>query len=323
VKTLEFSRNALSCSMAAALLAGCGGSQSVSPPGMVNSAKVPRTSDGSGNLVYVSVSTKRGGVIEAFDYATGKEVLTLQTHAFGLCSDATGNVFATNYEGGLLEYAHGGGSPIAEIVYGNYPQGCAVDPNTGNLAAVASSSAEGTANLTIFTKASSGYGSPVSYSDSSVRNMFWCAYDDSGNVFVTASTDSNGAVLDELPANGNSLIRITLPFQTSRSVGSIQWDGRYLAIADPIYAKGKKPATIYQLQISGSTATVVNTIKLKAPKNKNDAQGGQLWIEGGTIAYPESYSKNVGLWAYPQGGSAAKTFKTHGNPLGITVSASR
>jgi hypothetical protein len=322
MRILGFSSHALTIGAAAAMLAACGGSQ----PLMSTQSPVPQarrsgaTLAGSGDLLYVSISTRGGDVVQAFDYPSGHQAFTLQTKSEGLCSDTNGNVFITDYEGGLSEYAHGGGSPIDEIVdTNNYPQGCAVDPVSGNLAAVGSYETLGAPNVTIFSKTGSGYGAPMTYTDSSVSSFVWCTYDGSGDLFTAASTRS-GAALYELPAGGKSLTHINLPFQTSQSVGSIQWDGQYLAMANPIYGKGKKPATIYQLQVSGSTATIINTIKLKSPKNRNDMYEAQLWIQDGTIVYPESHKKNVGLWNYPQGGSPTKTIKVNFYPVGITVS---
>src|ERR1700742_52092 len=132
-KSLKLSTIALT---SIALISGCAAPQQGGT--ILSSAATARaTSQSSGELLYVSVWAKRGGVIEAFDPTTRAEVYTIKTRAFGLCSDSAGDIFATSEDGGLLEYAHGGNSPIAEINYSNYPQGCAIDPKTRNLAAVA------------------------------------------------------------------------------------------------------------------------------------------------------------------------------------------
>ena len=322
MKILGFGRYALLSCAGAAMLAGCGGSQP--PIGAQSPIPQARRSGaalaGSGDLLYISISTRGGDVVQAFDYPSGHQAFTLQTKSEGLCSDTNGNVFVTDYEGGLSEYAHGGGSPIDDIGdTNNYPQGCAVDPVSGNLAAVGSYEILGAPNVTIFSKTGSGYGAPVTYTDSSVSSFVWCTYDGSGDLFTAASTRS-GAALYELPDGSKSLTHINLPFQTSQSVGSIQWDGQYLAMANPIYGKGKKPATIYRLHVSGSTATIINTIKLRSPKNRNEMYGAQLWIQDGAIIYPESHKKNVGIWTYPAGGLPTKTIKVHLYPVGITVS---
>jgi hypothetical protein len=318
VKNLVLSRYALSSLVAAAMLAGCAGSQPVSPSVIRSDAKVARGSRSSGDLLYVSNRGNKPSV-QVFDYPSGKPVETIKDPAFGLCSNASGDVFAVDYVGTINWYSHDG-TKIGEL--GNdpgYPQSCAVDPTTGNLAVAGAYKNVATANVEVFPWQGSSFGSPTTYTDSSVSSLIWCAYDDGGNLFANASVGSNGVALDELPSGGSSLKRISVNHSMS-GAGAIQWDGQYLAMANYSLGANKGPATIYQLQITGSSATVKNTIKLESPKNKRNSHGPQLWIQDGTILYPESDKRNVGLWNYPSGGKQQKTIKVHSNPWGVTVS---
>ena len=98
-------------------------------------------------------------------------------------------------------------------------------------------------------------------------------------------------------------------------------DGKYLALASGV------SGNIAQMQISGSTATVVNTTVLAGsgtiwqfwipgvPKPKKQAQASSI------IAPTDSSSGGfVGFWAYPAGGSPTKTITGFDQPDGVAVS---
>jgi hypothetical protein len=329
MKSFDFCRCALCCATVA-MLAPCGGSQ----PPVIASGAVRQTSalathaehgkswmrpgTSGGDLLYAS-STKSTSVL-VFNYSSGKVVQRIKATALGLCSDSAGNVFMTNGTNSIDEYAHGGISPIATLYdAGNYPQACAIDPSTGNLAVVGAQANDATANVAIFPYTGSGFGTPNLYTDSSVNSFVWCAYDNAGDLFANASLGYKSEALDELAAGGSSLERVTIN-QTMSKVGSIQWDGESLAMADPIYAKAHGPAIIYQLHISGFTATVVGKTKLSGPRNKNDSLGPQLAIQDGSILYAESIARNVGSWQYPQGGRPTRKFRVPARPWGLTFS---
>jgi DNA-binding beta-propeller fold protein YncE len=66
--------------------------------------------------------------------------LSDSNNPFGECVDKTGDVFVAEFGGNagtaaILEYAHGGTSPIATLSDpGYHPESCSIDPTTGNLA---------------------------------------------------------------------------------------------------------------------------------------------------------------------------------------------
>jgi DNA-binding beta-propeller fold protein YncE len=97
----------------------------------------------SEDLLYISVGRAQYGELRVFSYRTGKRVGSIAglDAPFGLCADKSGNVFVANFGAqNVLEYAHGGASPIATLTDpGASPEACASDPNTGNLAVVESS----------------------------------------------------------------------------------------------------------------------------------------------------------------------------------------
>lgn len=334
------SRFALSVCVVAITVAACGGTQpAITVPGAfpqtpASQAHVER--DGSrmspearnGALLYVSSFSFGGGSdTSVYTYPGGRPVGDLGTvDARGLCSDAAGNVFIveTNAEE-IVEYAHGGTQPIATLddQY-NSPNGCAVDPTTGNLA-VAGGNFPGyyvSANVAIFPQA---MGSPTVYYDDSDLTFSWCTYDDQGNLFANGRNFKKGeSNLVELPVGGSTFSQITLQNANVHGNGSIQWDGHYLAIAKRYDGEHKKePATIYQLQISGQSAKVANTIELQG-SHVSDPNGWitqQFWIHNHRIISPESTDNRVGLWDYPSGGYPTRSkVRTPYVPYGLTLS---
>jgi hypothetical protein len=340
---LGLNRYALTSCVVAAMLAGCGGSQPpvgraaamVQAPASAAHARrgtpwmLPEAK--SGDLLYVSSFTpEEGKNISVYSYPGGRRVGELApAYAPGLCSDAAGNVFVVETElEEIVEYAHGGTQPIATLSdeY-NFPRGCAVDPTTGNLA-VAGGNFPGyyvTANVAIFPHAT---GSPTVYYDYDDLTFSWCTYDNQGNVFANGRNFEKGASnLAELPAGASTFSQVSVQNANVHGNGSIQWDGRYLAVAKLYPGNNKKgPATIYQLQISGQNGKAVNTIALQGShvSDRNGWITQQCWIQNHRIISPESTNNRIGLWDYPGGGYALRSkVQTPYTPLGLTVSVGR
>jgi hypothetical protein len=333
MSSLDFGRCALSSCMAAALLAGCGGSQPpIGTPGAMpqSSANATHAAHGgswmkpaatTGDLLYVSAGV--AGVVYVLSYPQGnmEGALTGFQFAQGLCSDKSGDVFVVDSAAQtIIEYAHGGSSPIATLNdSGNHPQGCAVDPQSGNLAAAGGYPYQN-ANIAVFVDAKDP---PTVYSTGFFNEFFWCTYDDKGNVIASVGGDINGGALMELPKGGNTLIGLNVdrPFESG---APLQWRGKYFALSD-FNLDSRGPTKIYQVQFSGSTGSVVKTIDLyTSPKGgRNPAFGYQFWIQGNrilSVKTPNTFGRrNVGLWRYPVGGLIIKSFRAE-DPYGITVS---
>ena len=244
------------------------------------------------------------GYIYVFEYPVGKFLGKIydEHYPVGVCSDADGNVFVTDYGyAQIVEYAHGGTDPIRTLSDPQLdPRSCSIDPTTGNLA-VANNDPGGVA---IFPDAS---GSPESYSP----NLYYpnaCAYDADGNLFVDGeSSKSGGFALSELPRGGSTFSNIAVD-QNIGGPGGLQWDGTYLALED-----GDVPDAIYQVAVSGSTGRVVNTVTLGGPID--EPVGSQFWIGSGKVIMryeikKEEFSpRRIGVWKYPGGGAPLKTRK--------------
>jgi hypothetical protein len=304
MRSITVFRAAHAC-IAAALMTACAGSQppvTAIPPASLTQP-VAR-----GALLYVSDTVS--GDVYVFSYPKGKLQQTLTGFAdpAGECVDASGNVFIANTGGSnIIEYAHGGSSPIATLKdNGYFPVGCSVDPTTGDLAVTNfSNTSSAPGNVVIYKKAK---GPKRRYVDRSIYEMLLCGYDSSGNLFVDGTTQSYGAVVAELKHGGTKLSDITLD-RTIYSPGGVQWDGKHVAVGDQM------PNTIYQFRIKDGKGTTVGSTQMGGA-----AMVFQFWIDGTRVIGADAGAGDVGIWSYPQGGAAIKTIGGVYVPLGATVS---
>jgi hypothetical protein len=337
--TLALSRFELCATLTAALLAGCGGSQPpIGVPGMMQQSSAIATHAAHGrswilpeakgeDLLYVA-SESHGGSI--FSYPQGKLVGAFEgfSRPMGLCSDAAGHVFLVdNAAQQILEYAHGGTSPIATFNdYGNDPNGCAVDPKTNNLAVVGGGgTVQG--NIAVF---KGEQGSPKVYYDKYNQGAYeWCTYDSSSDLFVNTGPGGPGFGLIEMPSGSSTFLEFNLDNKL-RGGGAVQWYGKYLAVASPNgNGQGTKgPLYVYQIAVSGSTATVKKTITLSTGKrNRNPGYPVQFWIQGDKIVSSKTSQGNLGIWRYPEGAEPTRNIQDNGRRqgnagllIGVTVS---
>ena len=288
-----------------ALAAGCSNvPPTVTPPRPNVIDVLPVKAKTQSALLYVSSSDK----VYVFSYPQGKRLQTLTglVTPSGLCSDAAGNVFVTNFGGqSIVEYAHGGIAPIATL-HDPYeqPNDCAVDATTGNLAVA---NIDGSVSIYKQSK-----GKPQRYADRQMPFMLYLAYDSQGNLFVDGeNADFDAFELAELPAGSKRFSSITLD-QELGFPGGIQWDGQYIAIAD------QDASLIYRFAISGSSGSSVGTVSLSGAMDI-----GEFWNFDSSIVAADMAKRHVGVWNYPGGGKPAKTISGFREPLGVTISVGR
>jgi hypothetical protein len=275
------------------VLAACGGSGTTSavPQNAMAQSQPHQMSGSSGDLLYAGAGANRVFVLS---YPEGKLVgrLSISSRAWGLCSDTDGNVFVTEDSGAVVEYAHGGTSPINALsARGAFS--CSWDPSTGNLAVV-----ERPNSIAIFSGAS---GTAQTYTDASFNEFNYCAYDDKGNLFATGQV--NGPyqyALAEFDTGSGSFKTITLNERVD-FLDDLQWDGKYLAIDDFYYT-----GTIYRVRVSGSSGTIEGTTSLGGAQ----FYGFWTWLKNGTFISPiyTGYDKDslMDFWSYPSGGNPKK-----------------
>lgn len=314
--TLDINRRTQIAVLSLASLAGCGGAVSTGsvPTAMTPSVAHHGTST-SGALIY---ATGGCGGICVVSYPKGQIVASISASRVGVpCSDNAGNVFVPN-ETQVLEYAHGGTTPIATLTLSKTPvnsYNCAVDPTTNDLAVTYLSSTS--TFVAVFSNES---GSPIVYFPK--IDAFFCGYDDAGNLFVDGYYNSNVPTLSELRYGQSTFIRLSTSGLLG-SAGQVQWDGSYLTLEN--IGDQNIATTISRLSISGYSATVVST----APLNGNTNRTTLSWIYGGNVLLPYSIRagrvNRIGIWPYPHGGgmkSAIKFKKSRGWLFdGLTVSS--
>ena len=248
--------------------------------------------------------------------------LTYFEFPYGLCSDAAGDVFVPDFgRATVYEYAHAGTSPINVLHVTGSPIGCAVDATTGNLAVAAFNGATpstAAGGVWVFRKAK---GKPTLYQNPAFYYYWPPGYDDRGNLFIEGSSSTSVTGLAELPHASNAFTNISVNATFSFPAG-VTWDGKYVAATDQGY-QGKKETAIYQVSVSGSTGTVVNTILFAPAASCSELDIVQPVIErgarviGGNLDCP-----SVSYWKYPTGGAPTATYlgPPYGFPTGQTIS---
>jgi hypothetical protein len=304
----DFSRHAVRLCASLAILTGCGGSPApIGAPIMMPRSAIAAHADrggswmiakaSKGDLLYISGDKASGGAVFVFTYPKGALVGEIATTAIGLCSDKKGNVFVATLDDYVLEYAHGGTTPIATLNDpGYYSEGCAVDPTTGNLAVTnyEGDPSGATGNVAVYRKAK---GTPQLYSDPDFYTYWLCGYDSTGNLFVDGGLGS--AWLAELPKGSSTFTNFTVNPGIESPTG-VQWDGKYLAIGDDDRGLGG----IYRVSVSGSTVSIVDHVSMLGPRSHRPDTVGQFWIQGHTVIGPSVLT--VGFWPYPSGGHPTK-----------------
>jgi hypothetical protein len=258
------------------------------------------------NLLYLTNYGANNVLV--FSYPQDKLVGTL-TGLFNLpdgdCTDKKGDVWIVNqlFEG-IVEYKHGGTNPIATLQDPGYYAGqCVVDPTTGNLIVTNNStySGSGPGNVAIYTHAK---GSAKLYSVAGMYSVFFCAFDDKGNLYVDGLTSGGaGFQLAELPKGKKTFTDIPLKGGTIYFPGNIQWAGKYMAVGDQEYLD-KYPHTSAIYQTTGAGGKIVGVTRLKG---SIDVIGFR--IDGTTVIGPEGGTNLVPFYKYPAGGSPIKILK--------------
>jgi hypothetical protein len=325
MKILGLGRYLLCGIAAAAMLAGCGGSQPpMSAPGAMPQSRaiVAHANRGgswmlpeakNGDLLYLADQGSPTGV-SVYSFPKLKLVGQLtSSRVTGECVDSGGNVYLVEFSQ-IVEYAHGGASPIKTIQNpynsNQYFWSCAVDNNTGNLAVVdADDSSKGT--VLIYHNAT---GTPSSYFIGRNVNPFYCAYDTSSDLLVLSAPVLNyGRTLFVLASGAKELRRVQIGDPRDvNPTGGIQWDNGQFVFAG-------ESAVVLRYALNHSKRRI-------APKGQTPVAGssqiGQFWIQDGRIVVPSEGSNSFNIYKYPSGVEIA-SMAGSGGPTAAVVSAAR
>ncbi|MGA7201394.1 MAG: hypothetical protein WBX26_06150 [Candidatus Cybelea sp.] len=300
MRSLDFSRNALTSCVAAAMLAGCGGSQPpIGAPGATPQSRAVHMGTRR-DLLYVSSDL----ATNVYTYPHGKLVSALGGSTGVICSNAAGDVFLSQVNVDVIdEFKHGRSAPIAQLSEPfSSPQSCSADRISGKLAVV-SSAGEGVA---IFRPAKwHHWRLPRLYP--LPEYLFSCGYDARGDLFIDGRTQNNQIVLAEMAKGTSKFENITLDYNLT-TAGTVQWDGQYLAVGD------EGNTLIRRFSIQGFKGTQVGSLTLSGPSSL-----AQFWIEGSIVIGADWSNSQVDFWKYPDGGSEMKDLNMR-EPLGATVS---
>jgi hypothetical protein len=317
MQLLPLARYALGIAAAAAQLYGCsaGGSSALGIPRSVQSSDLRRSwiapDAKRHDLLYLGDEEADAVYVYSWPGLKLKGTLSGLDAPNGLCADAAGDVFVTNEDKSqILEYAHGGTSPINTLSdSGEYPVGCSVDPSTGNLAVTNIDTLRGgTGDVAIYPDAS---GTPTTYTAPNFYYYFFCGYDSDGDLFVDGTSTGSTFEFAELPSGGTSFETIALD-QPIDFPGGVEWDGRYVAIGD------QEQPYIYEFAISGSSGTKVGSTPLY---DTDDVS--QFSIARGRVITPDFLNNEVQVFKYPAGGSAIKTIPNITTPIGSALSKAK
>ena len=279
-------------------------------------------------LLYVSDYSYFKNEVDVFSYPAGKLVGNLTTDMLnpdGLCVDKKNDVWVVNNtpnQADVVEFKHGGTTPIATLGDpGEAAISCAVDPTTGNLAVTSGGNlSSGTGAVAVYAHAK---GTPQMYTDPKIFEVFWCGYDDKGNLFVDGQPSNNGYGFQfaELPKGKKTLTNITLKGGTINFPGHIQWDGKYVLVGDQEAQGQGMSETSAVYETTGAGGKIVKKIALK-----NSSDVAQYLVQGATLVGPNSLGGsldggNVLFYKYPAGGAPTKKL-TYGfdYPIGLAIS---
>ena len=334
---------ALSVSIAAAMLADCGGPQSpIDAPGVMpqsyaigthversGSWMMPEKADGKSILLYVGDSN--GFTVSVYDYATGYLVGTLNgfDSPAGGCVDAVGDIFIANQgDSTTLEFRNGGTKPIHRYraQEGWSGVGCSVN-REGDLAVSLQPLSSGKASLCVW---KAGRERSTCYTDDDCGTMASPGYDATGNLYVEGYY--YGPAVCELPIGGHAMRTVKITAEGLGN-GGVMWDGRHLTLA--AWPTGSQQATsIYRVAESPSgDLAVIGTTVLTDTCNNDSTDVPQPFIigrkntpvndrESRTVVGPdyECYAVPIDFWHYPRGGSPSKAWPQTFFPGGVVVS---
>jgi hypothetical protein len=189
-----------------------------------------------------------------------------------------------------------------------FTSSCAMNTSGDLAVGILLSDSYGSAGQQVIFKKAKGKGKVY---QTPLARAFFAGYDAKGNLFADGFGQSYYFMLVEIP-KGNQKNAVTIT--TSNSIGfpgSVQWDGKYLTVFD------QDTSSLYQYTVSGTTATLKNTVQLTGASDC-----AQTWIVPGLIYCADAGNDNGEVFKYPAGGSPIATFTgSFDFPLGVTAAA--
>jgi hypothetical protein len=256
-------------------------------------------------LFYISDWATDDVYVYAYPKAKLVGKLTGFQKPYGQCADKDGNEWIADFAASsIVEYAHGGTTPIATLATNGNTMGCAIAPS-GDLAVANFATASGPGDVQVFKDAS---GNPTDYSNSSCYNLWAPGYDKNGNLYVEGK--STVPAVCELRARGSSLVRVSIN-QSIGSPGSVMWDGKYITLTDQDYEATQTTAIYRATESKSGNLNVVGTTDLTDTCDHHYTDIPQPFLAGSRNTPKLKYEATVllggnvlctnrfGYWAYP------------------------
>lgn len=287
-------------------------------PNRSTSWMTPQTKTTS--LLYVSNAGAQD--VTVYTYLDGSGLvlvgkLTGFSFPTGMCTDSAGDVWIPDYDTRKIEeFAHGGTSPIFTISERvGHPFDCAVDPNTGNLAVTNQQpgnrrSLDG--QVVVYAK---GSHQGRSYQpQNGFSEVDFLAYDNKSNLFADGAENDYGNGLFKLAKGASELTPLTISGGALHTPGAVNWIKPTLLVGDNDL-NGEGTPGAYKLFVSGSTATVVNSLTFAGTQ-----QMYGFWRRAGRVVVPDHLGNLVRIYNLSDGTFYSK-FDTDINlPFGAVVS---
>jgi hypothetical protein len=227
------------------------------------------------NLLYVSnardvsvYSYKDGGGIQQVGDLTGF------VSPKSLCADKAGNVWVADYGArAMVEYAHGGTSPIKTIEHhtSGFPDACAVDPASNDLAVSwqhPNAKFEVYADVYIYPN-ERGPGKIYNRDGGFFSSIYFLTYDATGKLFADASPCYDSGCyysggppgLFVLAPRSNEFAQLPINGATLYEPSAVVWVNPTLLLVDRNFENGESSGA-YKLLATKARAAVVGTLSL-------------------------------------------------------------
>jgi hypothetical protein len=225
----------------------------------------------------------------------------------GMCSDNKGNVYLANTGvSSIDEFSHDGTYVRTLSDAGQYPVGCAFDKSTGNLAVSnITNTGGGTGTIGIFTNAS---GTPTDFAGGGFQRFYFLAYMGKTGVLYFDGENSSDVLAYGSLSNG-TITPIPIIGATLEFPGSVNYSAKTMSmnIGD------QDTSVLYQISTTGA---ITGSTPLTGAIDV--VQGT---IKGSNFIGPDVENQDVGIYAYPQGGSPKSTLSGYfSEPIGSAIS---
>lgn len=137
---------------------------------------------------------------------------------------------------------------------------------------------------------------------------YFPGYDAKGNLFVDGLSSNGSAILLKQASGSKTFEPVTLP-NTLQFPGSVQWDGRYLAVTDQLSSE------IYRYAVTGYSAALKGTVSLAGASDCADT-----WIGLPYVFCADAGTGVNEVYKYPAGGTSIATLAQGSNGPIVQVS---